>query len=318
MPAATVLVIAEADDASADMVCDILQERGRPLFRSDTADFPQRASFAAAPSETAGTGYLETERGLLGLSVIGSVYRRSPAQFEFAGEMSGPERRFATLEAVFGFGGVLASLPCRWINHPSRVADAEYKPRQLAVAARCGLDVPRTLITNDAAVARSFIADLGGEAIYKPLSPGVVVEAGELRMLNANLVTIDDIDHHAVGLTANLFQQWIPKKYDVRLTAAGGRCFSVAVHTADPTAQIDWRNNYDALVYEWIDTPESIEHGVAGYLDALGLAYGAFDFSVADDGWWFLECNPNGQWGWLEEEAGVPIAAAIAGALVGG
>lgn len=313
----TVLVIAEADDTSADMVCEALQQRGRSLFRLDTADFPQRASFAASPTAAAGTGYLETEHGLMGLSAVGSVYRCSPAQFEFAPEMSGPERRFATMEAVFGFGGVLASLPCRWINHPSRVADAEYKPCQLGVAARCGFQVPRTLITNDGVTARSFIADLGGEAIYKSLSPGVIAEANALHMLNASLVTTDDIDNQAVSLTASLFQQWIPKKYDVRLTAVGGQCFSIAVHTADTTTRVDWRNNYDALAYELIKTPEEIQHSVARYLDALHLVYGAFDFSVTNDGWWFLECNPNGQWGWLEDETGAPIAAAIADALMG-
>ncbi|MEU9831686.1 hypothetical protein AB0D67_09090 [Streptosporangium sp. NPDC048047] len=32
----------------------------------------------------------------------------------------------------------------------------------------------------------------------------------------------------------------------------------------------------------------------------------------------FLECNPNGQWGWLEDATGLPIAAALAGLLLEG
>ncbi|MGH3806966.1 MAG: hypothetical protein ACRDRU_10105 [Pseudonocardiaceae bacterium] len=45
--------------------------------------------------------------------------------------------------------------------------------------------------------------------------------------------------------------------------------------------------------------------------------FGAFDFSVTPDGrWWFLECNPAGQWGWIAEETGLPIAGAIADELV--
>jgi len=31
----------------------------------------------------------------------------------------------------------------------------------------------------------------------------------------------------------------------------------------------------------------------------------------------FVECNPNGQWAWLEEATGVPIAAAITDLLEG-
>jgi hypothetical protein len=33
--------------------------------------------------------------------------------------------------------------------------------------------------------------------------------------------------------------------------------------------------------------------------------------------WIFLEINPNGQWAWIENETGLPIAAAIADALSG-
>lgn len=50
------------------------------------------------------------------------------------------------------------------------------------------------------------------------------------------------------------------------------------------------------------------------------MAYdnGALDFIVTDDAdWVFLECNPNGQWAWIEEETGLPIAAALADALEG-
>lgn len=42
--------------------------------------------------------------------------------------MTREERQFAAAEARIGFGGVLTSLPCFWLNHPSRIADAEYKP----------------------------------------------------------------------------------------------------------------------------------------------------------------------------------------------
>ena len=38
---------------------------------------------------------------------------------------------------------------------------------------------------------------------------------------------------------------------------------------------------------------------------AVGLRYGAFDFRVDPDGApWFLECNPEGQYLWIEIETG--------------
>ena len=55
------------------------------------------------------------------------------------------------------------------------------------------------------------------------------------------------------------------------------------------------------------------------YLAAMDLNYGAFDFAVTRSGEWIMfECNPAGQWLWLEEATGMPIAAAIADLLTAG
>ena len=49
------------------------------------------------------------------------------------------------------------------------------------------------------------------------------------------------------------------------------------------------------------------------------MKLGAFDFVITpDDEWIMLEVNPAGQWLWLEHEAGVPIAAALANLLADG
>jgi glutathione synthase/RimK-type ligase-like ATP-grasp enzyme len=51
-------------------------------------------------------------------------------------------------------------------------------------------------------------------------------------------------------------------------------------------------------------------------MTALGLRFGALDFLLTpDDEWVFLEINPNGQWAFIEQATGLPIAAAIADAL---
>ncbi len=49
------------------------------------------------------------------------------------------------------------------------------------------------------------------------------------------------------------------------------------------------------------------------FLQHFNLNFGCFDFIVDKNGnYIFLECNTNGQWMWLEEEAKLPISAAIA------
>ncbi|GHF51088.1 hypothetical protein GCM10018790_31110 [Kitasatospora xanthocidica] len=51
-------------------------------------------------------------------------------------------------------------------------------------------------------------------------------------------------------------------------------------------------------------------------LDEFRLVYGAFDFAITTRGdWYFLECNPNGQWAWQPAETTAAIARAIADQL---
>jgi hypothetical protein len=83
-----------------------------------------------------------------------------------------------------------------------------------------------------------------------------------------------------------------------------------------PPGVVDWRAEYKNLNYESVDCPEEVRRALLRFLDAFDLNYGAFDFAVASDAsWWFLECNPNGQWAWLEAAAELPITRAIADLL---
>lgn len=136
----------------------------------------------------------------------------------------------------------------RWINHPSALADAEYKPRQLATARRLGMAVPPTLITNRAEAVRDFAAR-HGDLVVKPLAEPIVEEAGSYtavwtrRLAPADLRNLDGVD-----ATAHLFQQWVPKRFEVRLTAVGDRLFPVSIPAGSDAARVDWRSDYDALI----------------------------------------------------------------------
>jgi hypothetical protein len=163
-----VLVIAQAGDGTADLVIDAVVACGAVVARIDTADFPSALSLAATPERIDSPGWLCVRGQRVDLGLVRSVYRRSPTSFAFPDGMSAPERRFATLESVYGLGGVLCAQPWRWIDHPSAVADASYKPRQLRVATQSGLSVPRSLVTNVGARAREFAAEVGGALECNP------------------------------------------------------------------------------------------------------------------------------------------------------
>uniref|UniRef100_A0AAU3H0T1 ATP-grasp ribosomal peptide maturase n=1 Tax=Streptomyces sp. NBC_01401 TaxID=2903854 RepID=A0AAU3H0T1_9ACTN len=83
-----------------------------------------------------------------------------------------------------------------------------------------------------------------------------------------------------------------------------------------PPGVVDWRAEYKNLSYAPVGCPPYMQHALHRFLDSFDLAYGAFGFAVTEDGaWWFLECNPNGQWAWLEAATGLPLTRAIADLL---
>jgi ATP-grasp ribosomal peptide maturase len=311
----TVLIVTQPFDVTADYVVDELHRRGVPVFRCDPGGFPRSLSLAAGLGE-GWTGSLHLPGRTIDLTDVGCAWYRRPTVFEFPTTLTAQERRWATAEARLGLGGILAALP-RWLNHPCEIARAEYKPLQLANARTVGLTVPDTLITNNVGEARRF-ADKHGDIIYKPFSSLGVAEQGQYRLVYANRITADDITD-TVTATAHLFQQWIPKAFDVRLTVVDDDLFAVRIDADSQAAMVDWRTDYAHLRYCEIAVPDTVHDGVLNLLEILMLRFAALDFVVTPEGEWvFLEANPNGQWAWLQDATDLPIAAAIADALTKG
>ncbi|QIJ62529.1 ATP-grasp ribosomal peptide maturase [Streptomyces sp. JB150] len=316
---APVLIVAAADDWPTDRVVVELDRRGVEVFRMDTADFPQRLALAGRIDQRqAWTGVLTTEHRTVELSRVGAVYYRAPGAFRFPQGMSGPEERFAAAQARAGLGGVLSALDCRWVNHPTTMARAEYKPVQLAAARACGLRIPATLITNRPEDVLAFAAELRADIVCKPIASPVLIEEGQLKTVYTRLLTSSDLaDLRGISTTAHLFQEWIAKEYEVRLTVVGDRMFAAAIHAGSDASHEDWRSDYGALTYTTTTVPAGVAAGMRRLMNRLQLRYGAADFIVGPEGWTFLEVNPCGQWDWIQGATGLPIVEAIADELQG-
>jgi hypothetical protein len=119
-------------------------------------------------------------------------------------------------------------------------------------------------------------------------------------------VTADEIDD-AVSGTAHLFQQRVDKVADARVTVIGDHVFTVRIDSD----LLDWRTDYDRVTCTPMEPPPDLTAALYRYLSFFGLVFGCFDFAIDREGqWWFLECNPSGQWAWLEPETGLPMVAA--------
>lgn len=314
-----VLVVTREMDPAADLVVDALVRRQVPVMRFDMGDFPQGMTLTAEHTTGPWSGLLADDLRSVRLEGVRAVYYRRPRLPSITEAITEPHHSWAAEQALAGLLGTLYALPVLWVNRPEVDKIASHKPVQLPVAAACGLATPRSLITNRPEDARQFAAAVDGPVICKPLMGGPLhYDDGRRQGVPTHLIdpaTLDD----TVAMTAHLFQEWIQKAYEVRLTVVGRELFAAEIHAGSEASRVDWRSDYDALSYKPCTVPGPVRDGVLAWLDHFGLNYGAFDFAVTPEGEWVMfECNPSGEWHFIETRTGLPIAAALAELLAGG
>lgn len=314
--ASTVLVLTALEDVTSDLVARVLHEREVPVVRTDPADLGAGLTFGAVIDAASAVwgGSLRTQSREVELGEVAAVYYRRPTPYAARyGHLPERQRDFCAAEARHGLGGVLTHLPhARYVNHPAAVSRADFKPAQLQRFAELGLRIPTTLVTNDVAAARKFAAH-HEQVIYKPFRGLTLGDDGNAGAIWAQRVDPGSFDD-SLAVTAHLFQAEIPKIGDVRITVVGARVFAQQI--AAPDGALDWRRgDWNELIHTPVAVPASIEAALHRYLASFGLAFGCFDFALTgatDDPehWTAIECNPNGQWGWLPDAPAITEAFA--------
>ncbi|WP_028192279.1 ATP-grasp ribosomal peptide maturase [Salinispora pacifica] len=304
----TVVVFTAEFDVTADAVIVELERRGTPVFRCDPGAFPSTVVLGAQFGES-WTGRLRADRRVVDVADVACAWWRRPTRIEVSAEV--PHSGWVRAEAVAGLRGILAVLP--WLNNPDDIRAAEHKPLQLATAAQVGMSVPATLVTNDPGEARAF-AETHGPIIYKSMTTGILDGDQVIYACPVDPATLDG----GVAVTAHMFQQKITKAYELRVSVVDGNLFTARIDALTNKGRADWRADYRNLRYSVETLPDDVAAKVRRFLKLRRLRFAALDFIVTPEGEHvFLEANPNGQWAWIEDQTGLPIAAAIADALEG-
>jgi glutathione synthase/RimK-type ligase-like ATP-grasp enzyme len=202
------------------------------------------------------------------------------------------------------------------MSPPDRIWAAEHKLYQLIQAQKCGLSIPRTLVSNEPAAILEAYRTFEQRMIVKPVRLGYIEEAPQPRAIYTSQVLAEHLDRIAdAQLAPSIYQELIPKQCDVRVTIVGRRVFAADIWSQeDPAAAIDWRHTADPnLPHTKGQLPESLSGCLLDLMRRLGLHFAAIDLiKRADGNYTFLEVNPNGQWLWLDERLGCDITGAIA------
>jgi glutathione synthase/RimK-type ligase-like ATP-grasp enzyme len=220
----------------------------------------------------------------------------APPDKAFADE----EYRWFSLSVMY----LLEHLPVRCINPYSSSRVINNKAVQLCLAARNGLNVPATVMTNMPSAVRESFKNSNRPKICKAFFPHIwkkesseALAVTETFEISAEALPEDEVLTYAPAI----YQEMIVKAFDVRMVLLGSAVYSISLRT--PDAALDWRQEVGQghVTLEEIATPAHVERAVLAFSREAGIEFGSFDFAVDRDGrWWFLEVNEEGQFLWLD------------------
>jgi MvdD family ATP-grasp ribosomal peptide maturase len=321
----TVLIITHSqDNESIPLVIKAIEARGEKAFRFDTDRFPTQVHLDVYYNNESEQQILSLDGEKLDLGEVSSIwYRRIAVGAKIPSTMESQLRKASIGESSTTINGMIASIKGFHFDKLQNIRLADNKQLQLQVARELGLDIPRTLITNNPAAVNEFAASCEQGMITKMLSSFAIYdEQGLEKVVFTNPVALSDIEHlDGLRFCPMTFQEKIPKALELRSIIVGKQIFTAAVDSQRlKMAQHDWRRQGQFLINSWesYDLPKDIEKKLLQLVAYFGLNYGAIDIIVTPDNRHvFLEINPVGEFFWLECcPPNFPISQALADVLL--
>jgi MvdC family ATP-grasp ribosomal peptide maturase len=315
------LLTHSGDFYTIDLVAQALARRGVRPIRFNTDLFPSRVKLSAFARDERSAQLLTEAGEEIFASEVRAVWARKLWSPRVANDLDERFRSMCVSESAAALDGFLDALhDARWVNDLDRQRDAENKQRQLRIAARAGLRVPRTLVTNDPAAARQFFAETDGQTVAKLLRPLEISMNAAKWFVFTNRVTEHDLaDAEALRHSPMVFQELIPKAFELRVACVAGKTFAGALDATGTSRGVtDWRRAApEECQWQKAELPAEVVGSLQTLMAELGLAFGAVDLICTPAGEHvFLEINPSGEWGMLERDLVLPISEAIAEALI--
>lgn len=206
---------------------------------------------------------------------------------------------------IFSIGSIVEDRP------------AASKMLQMQYAYQLGMFTPHTCFSNSHEQIRQF-AQQHKYLSLKPIdADSVFLDDHAQKVFYTQRVSSQDLLRQpdlAFQQTACFIQEYIEKQYELRLIVVEDEVITCKIYSQEQSvSQTDWRLGSDNLHLEIIPTPEPLQTFCLKFLQLMHLRFGCFDFICTPAGEYvFLECNPNGQWLWIEIQTGYDISHILA------
>lgn len=200
----------------------------------------------------------------------------------------------------------------RWVNAVEPQTIISSKLRQLNLAASIGFRIPDTTVTNNPTHILNMFA-VHKRLVYKALNGFVFPD--QTGILTKEIKKEDVLSSpEAIKRAPGIYQEFVEKDYELRVTVVGDKVFPALVRTPRTgDGAIDWRHAHFENIFELCTLDQQISDKLLRFQREAGLRFAAYDLIMDPTGQcFFLECNPAGQFLWLENSLGLPIIDTVA------
>lgn len=307
-----IAIITNRFDLTADLGILAIQDLGYAYARINTEDcMPIISDFGSREV------LIETpERGVINASDFRSIWLRRPRYIPDGVEDNNPYRTFINDEVKSLWKNVYQELSDKyWINFPVDNERARNRIWVLEQARLAGLRTPPTLATRKRESLVEFMKAVGPIAL-KSIGRGFKDADRGVAAFTTVMTEVEEVPE-SIGPTPVLAQKYIEKVSDWRVTVVGDYLYPVRLLSQDiPSASVDWRKSESLVPMEPAQLTGDTVASIRLLMERLNLVFGAIDFVENQNGdLVFLEINSNGQWGWIQQQIGVPIASGLAKTL---
>ncbi len=315
-PIPSILMLATSIDAETDLLSAKILERGAKVIRINVEDIPSTVHITYTFGEQGSEcnlveGHMETSLDSVSAAWAPSLGR---GPFGLASD-DRPARELALGGWAGALGDLARSMPCLWVNHPAATQSASDGLLQIRVAAQVGLEVPRTVMTNDPTQLRALRSQCNGKVVARAVGHYRLGSRDHRAYARGEpLAPYDLCSVENVRMAPRIYQEHIQERLLLRVVVAGARVFASRIRKEHGSEPPEPPQSVFATEYP---LPPEVERRCRLLLRRLGLLFAAVDLALTLDGRHiFLNLDPAPCWRRIEEQTGQPISDALVDLLI--
>lgn len=304
----TILIVTNKIDPHSDLVIKELRKRKAKYFRLNTEHMHTDYDVSVEVNNEKNSYDISNRINgkKVDSSIVSKIWWRRPEQLSLSNLNGIPKhlhefvrREYTAL--IRSIAAVSEEQGIGFVNLPTAMLNANNKAKQQLIAKKVGFEIGDSLFTNNSGQIQRVLPQ---SKIVKPIdgSAPIVLDDGSEMSIFTNVVSVTEpllSSNKKECFEATYLQELLEPVCEYRVTVFDNNVFAYTVDMNQST-KVDWRRRpFGEISFSKIaDFP--LGEQCKAFNRYLNLNYSAFDFIEDESGIKFLECNPNGQFLFLD------------------